>query len=124
MEELIFYRILLPLLAACNLALGLMTLGGLGRPGWIGAVELGTGAVCCAIGGGLVAAALSKSYWTRAMRRQVAVWRQVSDALIRWLDETRVTDEALARLHASLSDALIPDTKREPAASPAARTTP
>lgn len=124
MEELIFYRILLPLLAACNLALGLMTLGGLGRPGWIGAVELGTGAICCAIGGGLVAAALSKSYWTRAMRRQVAVWRQVSDALIRWLDETRVTDEALARLHASLSDALIPDTKREPAASPAARTTP
>ncbi len=124
MEELIFYRILLPLLAACNLALGLMTLGGLGRPGWIGAVELGTGAVCCAIGGGLVAAALSKSYWTRAMRRQVAVWRQVSDALIRWLEETRVTDEALARLHASLSDALIPDTKREPAASPAARTTP
>jgi hypothetical protein len=117
MEELIFYRVLLPLLAACNLALGIMTLGGLKRSGWIGAVELGSGAVCCAIGGGLVAAVLSKSYWTRAMRRQVAVWRQVSDALIRWLDETRVTDEALARLHASLTEALIPNRQREPQTS-------
>ncbi len=113
MEELVFYRALLPVLAACNLALGLMTLGGLERSGWIGALELGTGAVCCAIGGGLVAAALTKSYWTRAMLRQVAVWRQVSDALIRWLDETRVTDEALARLHESLTDALVSNTQRE-----------
>ena len=47
------------------------------------------------------------------MRRQVAVWRQVSDALIRWLDESRVTDEALARLHASLADALVPKSHRD-----------
>lgn len=106
-EDVLFYRILLPLLAICNLTLGVLTLGSLGRPGWIGALELATGAVCCAIGGGLVAAALSKPYWTRAMRRQVAVWRQVSDALIRWLDETRTPDEALGRLHSSLKEVLV-----------------
>jgi hypothetical protein len=113
MEELVFYRVLLPLPAACNLGLGVVTLDGLGRPGWIGALELGTGAVCCAIGGGLVSAAISKCYWTRAMRRQVAVWRLVSDALVLWLDETRVTDEALARLHASLTEALVANTRTE-----------
>lgn len=119
-EDVVFYRVLLPVLAACNLALGVLTLGGLGRPGWIGAIELATGAVCCAIGGGLVAAALSKSYWSRAMRRQVGVWRQVSDALVGWLDETRTSEESLARLHASLRDILVPDKPSTSDAQPAA----
>ena len=112
-EDVVFFRILLPLLALCNLALGILTLGGLAPPGWIGALELTTGAVCCAIGGGLLATGLSKSYWSRAMGRQVAVWRRVSDALIAWLEESRATDESLVRLNRSLRDAVLPDSQVE-----------
>lgn len=107
MHDLMFYRLLLPLLAALNLAFGVLTLSGLGGAGWWAALELGTGAACCAIAGGLLTAGLSKAYWARSMRRQVATWRNVSDALLGWLEESRMPDEALVRLQRSLKDAVV-----------------
>lgn len=106
-EELMVYRFLIPLLAVCNLALGVLTLGGLGWRGWLGALELATGTVCCFLAGALIAAVVSKSYWTRAMRNQVMVWRQVGDALIRWMEQTRTSDDALVSLQSSLRKILV-----------------
>lgn len=117
-EELVIYRVLIPLLAFCNLLLGILSLGGLGWRGWLGMLELATGIVCSALAGALIAAVVSKSYWTRAMRKQVIVWRQVSEALIAWLEETRTSDDELGSLRSSLRRVLVDARGRGPDRNP------
>jgi hypothetical protein len=63
------------------------------------------------VAGWLAAAAWSKSYWTRTMRRQVAVWRQIADAFFAWLEEAPLPAEDLNRLKSSL-DQVMPTSDR------------
>ena len=103
----IYYRLFLPLGVLANLALGLVILMSLiksdGSVGWL---EVGTGALCCAIAGWLAAAAWSKSYWHRTMARQVAVWRRIADALFTWIEDAPLPAETVYRLKASLDEAV------------------
>jgi hypothetical protein len=103
----LYYRLFLPLGVLANLALGLVILMRLiksdGSVGWL---EVGTGALCCAIAGWLAAAAWSKSYWHRSMARQVAVWRRIADALFTWIEDAPLPAETVYRLKASLDEAV------------------
>jgi hypothetical protein len=100
----LFYRVFLPLAVALNLGLGLVILGELRPTGWLGLLEIGTGAFCCVVAGWLAAAAWSKSYWGRAMTRQITVWRQIADAIFVWLEEVPLPADALQRLKRSLDE--------------------
>ena len=102
----IFYRVFLPAAVAANLALGVTVLIDLGPNGWIGWLEVLTGAFCCVVAGWLAAAAWSKSYWGSAMVRQITAWRQIADAIFAWLEEAALPAEALQRLKASLDEAM------------------
>lgn len=99
----IFYRVLLPFLAVANLVFGLVTLSGLGLNQWTDQAEVAAGAGCCAIAGGLLAVGLTRRYLMRSMARQIAVWRQFSDTFVNWIEESRMPDETVARLHRSLN---------------------
>jgi hypothetical protein len=72
--------------------------------GWLGWVEVATGAFCCLVAGWLAAAAWSKSYWGNAMTRQIAAWRQIADAIFTWLEEAPLPAEALQPLKRSLDE--------------------
>jgi hypothetical protein len=102
----IFYVLFLPLAVGANLALGLIVLSYLRPIDWLGWLEVATGAFCCAIAGMLAAMAWSRSYWSRAMGRQIAVWRQMADAIFRWVDEVHVSPDALQHLNRSLDEVL------------------
>jgi hypothetical protein len=108
-RDTIFYRIFLPISVAANLALGVVILGGLEPHGWIGWLQIGTGAFCCVVAGWLAAAAWSKSYWGNTMARQVAMWHRISDAFFWWLEDVQLPAEALNRLKKSL-DEVVPGT--------------
>jgi hypothetical protein len=105
----IFYRVFLPISVAANLALGIVILNGLAPQGWLGWLQVGSGAFCCLVAGWLAAAAWSKSYWANAMARQVATWRRISDAFFWWLEDVPLPAEALHRLQKSL-DEVVPGT--------------
>jgi len=100
----LFYRVFLPVAVAINLGLGVLILSYLGRNGWLGWVEVATGAFCCVVAGWLAAAAWSKSYWGNAMTRQIATWRQIADAIFAWLEEAPLPAEALQPLKRSLDE--------------------
>jgi hypothetical protein len=102
--ERIFYRYFLPLGVLANLGLGVLLIAGLRPEGWAGWLEVITGAFCCVVAGWLAAAAWSKSYWNRSMARQVATWRQISDAFFGWLEEAPLPPESLQGLKASLEN--------------------
>src|SRR5690348_15444367 len=72
-----FYMVVLPLAVLVNLGLGVAILAMLNPQSWVGWLQIATGAFCSLIAGWLAAAAWSKSYWTRNMARQVAVWRRI-----------------------------------------------
>ena len=99
-----FYRVFLPAAVAVNLGLGFAVLSNLRPDGWLGWMEVGSGAFCCVVAGWLAASAWSKSYWGSAMARQVAVWRQIADAIFAWLEEAPLPAEALQRLKTSLDE--------------------
>src|SRR5947209_20470241 len=99
-----FYALFLPLAVAVNLGLGLMILSYLRPFDWLGWVEIATGAFCCVVAGVLGAIAWSRSYWGRAMSRQIAVWRSMADAILRWLEDVPLPAEALQRLKRSLDE--------------------
>lgn len=101
-----FYRVFVPVSIAANLALGVAVLGNLRPEGWLGWLEVATGAFCCVVAGWLAASAWSKSYWGSAMARQITTWRQIADAIFAWLEEAPLPAEALQRLKASLDEAL------------------
>jgi hypothetical protein len=103
----IFYLIFLPVAVGINLGLGLMILSFLKPFDWVGWLEIATGAFCCVVAGILGATAWSRSYWARAMSRQIVVWRQMADAIFRWLEEAPLPAEALQRLKRSL-DEVVP----------------
>lgn len=102
----LFYALFLPLAVAVNLVFGVIILGELRPNGWLGDLELTTGAFCCAVAGWLAAAAWSRSYWAGAISRQVAAWRQVADAIFSWMEESPPSADALLRLKGSLDDLL------------------
>jgi hypothetical protein len=99
-----FYAFFLPTAVVANLILGLIVLRELAPVGWTGWLELATGAFCCIVAGWLAAAAWSKSYWGRAMARQVAVWHNIADAIFAWLEEAPLSADALHRLKTSLDE--------------------
>jgi len=102
----LFYSGFLPVAVALNLTLGLVILDEIGPQGWLGVLELATGAFCCVVAGWLAAAAWSRSYWASAIAEQIAAWRQMTDAIFGWMEETPPSAEALQRLKGSLDDVL------------------
>lgn len=107
----VFYSIFLPLGVLANLVLGLVILTGLQPTSWPGWLQIGSGAFCCAVAGWLAAAAWSKAYWSRAMARQVAMWRSIAGAFFAWLEEVPVPPESLQSLKSSLDD-VVPAGRR------------
>jgi hypothetical protein len=101
-----FYRVLVPIAVVVNLGLGVAVLSNLRPDGWLGWLEVVTGAFCCGVAGWLAASAWSKSYWGGAMARQITAWRQIADAIFAWLEEAPLPAEALQRLKASLDEAM------------------
>jgi hypothetical protein len=108
----LFYSGFLPVAVALNLTFGLVILDDMGPQGWLGGLELATGAFCCVVAGWLAAAAWSRSYWGGAIALQIAAWRQMIDAIFGWMEETPPSAEALQRLKGSLDDVL-----KQPASS-------
>jgi hypothetical protein len=102
--ERFFYGVFLPMAVAVNLMLGIVILTALGPKGWLGWLEVATGAFCCLVAGWLAAASWSKSYWSSAMARQVATWRQIADAIFAWIEEAPLPAEAVQRLKRSLDE--------------------
>ena len=99
-----FYRVVVPIAVAMNLGLGLVVLSVLKPVGWLGWLEVGTGAFCCVVAGWLAASAWAKSYWGSAMARQINVWRQIADAIFAWLEEAPLPADALQPLKRSLDE--------------------
>jgi hypothetical protein len=106
LNDRVFYRVLLPILAAFNLTLGVTALSGLGLNKWTDTADIATGAGCCVIAGGLLATGLTRGYLTRSMLRQIAMWRQFSDTVVNWIEESRMPEETVARLHRSLNQVM------------------
>jgi hypothetical protein len=102
----LFYQVFLPFAVATNLGLGIVILNELRPNGWLGNLEVGTGAFCCAVAGWLAASAWGKAYWGGAMARQVDAWRLMADAIFAWLEEAPLPTEALLRLQGSLEEAV------------------
>lgn len=102
----LFYRVFLPLSVAANIGLGLAVLMQLRPEGWLGWLEVATGAFCFTVVGWLAGSAWSKSYWGSAMAHQVMAWRQIADAIFAWMEEVPLPAEALHRLKASLDEAM------------------
>src|SRR5436305_12458281 len=105
-SERLFYNVFLPLGLLANLCLGIVILAGLHPQSWPGWLEIGTGAFCCVVAGWLAAAAWSRSYWGSAIAQQIAAWRQMTDAIFGWMEETPPSAEALQKLKGSLDDVL------------------
>ena len=103
-----FYAVFLPTAVVANLILGLIVLADLQPAGWGGWLEVATGAFCCIVAGWLAASAWSKSYWGRAMARQVEVWHKIADAVFAWLEEAPLSADALHRLKTSLDEITPP----------------
>jgi hypothetical protein len=99
-----FYWVFLPLAVCLNLGFGLLLLSYLKPTDWTGWLEVASGAFCCVVAGVLAATAWSRSYWAHAMTRQVAIWRQMADAIFHWLEEAPLPAEALQRLERSLDE--------------------
>jgi hypothetical protein len=104
--ESLFFRLFLPLGVVVNLALGIWILTGLKPQAWSDWLQISTGAFCCVVAGWLAAAAWSKAYWARAMKRQVTVWRKIADTFFVWLEEAPLPPEALTQLKTSLDEAV------------------
>ena len=106
-----FYVVFLPIAVAANLALGVWILRGLEPQGWIGWLQVATGAFCCLVAGWLAASAWSKSYWGHMMARQVAMWHRIADTFFSWLEDVPLPAESLNRLKTSL-DEVVPGPDR------------
>ena len=102
-----FYAAVMPIAFGVNLGLGLWILSYLDPGDWLSRVEIGTGAFCCVVAGIIAASAWSRTYWGRAMAKQVEVWRQMVDAIFGWIEDAPVPAESLRRLQRSL-DEVVP----------------
>jgi hypothetical protein len=101
----LFYRVFMPAAVITNLGLGLVVLATLRPYGWLGDVEVVTGAFCCAVAGWLAATAWMKSYWGGAMARQAKAWMVMVDAILGWLEDTPLPTGALNRLQVTIDRA-------------------
>lgn len=102
-EEL-FFRIILPVMAAVNFVLGMAVLVLVAAPSHVlGMVGLLVGGFCCAVAGWLAAAGWSKSFWARSMARQTMAWDRTARTILRWLEEMSFPAESLRRLDVSLA---------------------
>jgi hypothetical protein len=108
------YWVVVPLGVLGILSLGLLILAGLKPDSWEGWLKIGMGALCCAIAGGLAAAAWFTSYWSRTMVRQIDLWRRITDAFFTWLEEVPLPAEALNSLRSALDEA-VPNSKKRSA---------
>ena len=108
----LFYRVLLPLGILANLGLGVLLLVDTGPATWTDRLQIGTGAFCCIVAGWLSASLWSKVYWNRSMARQVALWRQIADAVFTWVEEAPLPAEAVRRLQTSL-ERVVPNSPRD-----------
>ena len=108
----LLYCVGVPIATLADLSLGLLLLLGLGPPSWQSLLKVGTGALLCAAAGGLAAAAFSRSYWSRNMARQIALWRRISDAFFVWLEDVQLPAEALGSLQSALDEATATYSKR------------
>ena len=104
--ESIFFRVFLPFGVVVNLVLGILILTGLRPQSWSDWLQVTTGAFCCLVAGWLAAAAWSKAYWSRAMKRQVTVWHKIADTFFVWLEDAPLPPEALTQLKTSLDEAV------------------
>jgi len=104
--ESIFFRVFLPVGVVVNLVLGILILTGLRPQNWSDWLQVTTGAFCCLVAGWLAAAAWSKAYWSRAMKRQVTVWHKIADTFFVWLEDAPLPPEALTQLKTSLDEAV------------------
>lgn len=104
--ESIFFRVFLPVGVVVNLVLGFVILTGLRPQTWSDWLQVTTGAFCCLVAGWLAAAAWSKAYWSRAMKRQVTVWHKIADTFFVWLEDAPLPPEALTQLKTSLDEAV------------------
>jgi hypothetical protein len=104
--ESLFFRVFLPLGVVINLALGVFILSGLKPQSWSDWLQICTGAFCCLVAGWLAAAAWSKAYWSKAMMRQVTIWRKIADTFFVWLEEAPLPADALTQLKTSLDEAV------------------
>ena len=104
--ESLFFRVFLPVGVVINLALGVFILSGLKPQSWSDWLQIGTGAFCCLVAGWLAAAAWSKAYWSKAMKRQVTVWRKIADTFFVWLEQAPLPADALTQLKTSLDEAV------------------
>jgi hypothetical protein len=106
-RERMYYGAFLPLGVLTNLVLGVVILTGLMKTNlWADWLQVGAGALCCAIAGWLAAAAWSRSYFNRSRAQQIAVWRRISDTFFTWVESVPVPAESVTRLKASLDEAL------------------
>lgn len=103
----LFYRAFVPVAVMLNLGLGLMVLNALRPSGWLGDLEVITGAFCCSVAGWLAATAWMKSLWGGAMARQASAWMVMVDAILGWLEDTPLPSSALDRLQVTLDRAMV-----------------
>jgi len=103
-REVIFYQLVLPVLALVNLVLAVIVVSSLNPSGWMEWLAVATAGFCCTVAGWLAASIWSKSYWARVIARQVTTWRRMADTILGWIEELPVSDEALDRLRRSLDE--------------------
>lgn len=103
----LFYRAFVPVAVVLNLGLGLLVLDALRPSGWLGDLEVSTGAFCCAVAGWLAATAWMKSVSAGAMARQASAWMVMVDAILTWLEDTPLPSGALQRLQVTIDRALV-----------------
>ena len=99
-----FFRVILPVLALVNLALGLFLLSMLRPHGWVDWLVALTAGFCCLVGGWLGASGWSRSYWGQVMAIQVGTWHRIADAILEWLEELRIPPDKLDRLRRRLEE--------------------
>src|SRR2546430_6415105 len=99
-----FYAFVLPVAVSANVVLGVLILAGLEPRGWLGWLQVATGAFCCIVAGWLAAASWSKSYWGNAMARQGAVLRKIADTIFARLEEAPPPAHAPPRFDKALDE--------------------
>jgi hypothetical protein len=105
--EPLFYRLVLPILIALNLALAGIVLSLIGPSDWRQWLELGTGGFCCVLSGWLLGAWWSRRFWRSSIAGQLSTWQRVVDELFLWIEDLPIDSEDLTRLR-RLVDRIIP----------------
>lgn len=94
----------LPFLALVNLCLGFLLLSMLRPRGWLDWLVAVVGGFCFLVGGWLGASGWSRTYWGQVMTVQVRAWHRMSDTILDWLEELRVSPDNLERLRRRLEE--------------------